>query len=74
MSSKGAGSPQTRRPVAERAEEPDRSVSVDPDETPFELPPIEGLPFKKGSEEDRAIEAIIREADETRAKQGSSSD
>jgi hypothetical protein len=60
--------------VAERAKESDSSLSVDPDDTPFELPPIEGLPVKKGGEEDQAIEAIIREADETRAKQGSSSD
>jgi hypothetical protein len=60
--------------VTEQAQEPDSSLSVDPDDTPFDLPPIEGLPFKKGSEEDQAIEAIIREADETRAKQGSSTD
>ena len=59
--------------MAERAQEADDST-VDPDETPFELPPIEGLPFKKGSEEDRAIEAIIREADETREKQAPSDD
>jgi hypothetical protein len=60
--------------VAERAQEADDATAVDPNDTPFELPPIEGLPFKKGSEEDRAIEAIIREADETREKQAPSED
>ena len=59
--------------MAERAQEADDST-VDPDEKPFELPPIEGLPFTKRSEEDRAIEAIIREADETREKQAPSDD
>jgi hypothetical protein len=60
--------------VAERAKEPDSTLPVDPNDTPFDLPPIEGIPFKKGSEEDQAIEAIIREADETRAKKSSSTD
>jgi len=39
----------------------------DPDESPFELPAIAGLPFGKESEEARAIEQVIREADRERA-------
>jgi hypothetical protein len=35
----------------------------DPDESPFEAAPIEGLPFEKGSEEDLAIQRILEEAD-----------
>ena len=31
----------------------------DPNESPFELPPIEGLPFDDDSEEARAIERIL---------------
>lgn len=34
----------------------------DPEESPFEVPPIEGLPFEKGSEEDQAIQRIIEES------------
>jgi hypothetical protein len=36
---------------------------VDPDESPFETPAIEGMPFKRGSAEDLAIRRIVeREA------------
>lgn len=31
----------------------------DPDSSPFELAPIEGIPFDKDSEEARAIERIL---------------
>lgn len=31
-----------------------------PDESPFELPPIEGIPFDDDSDEARAIERVIR--------------
>jgi hypothetical protein len=31
-----------------------------PDESPFELAPIEGIPFDDDSEEARAIERVIR--------------
>lgn len=41
---------------------------VDPDESPFAVPPIAGLPFNKDSEEARAIRRIIAEADETRER------
>jgi hypothetical protein len=40
---------------------------VDPDASPFELPPIEGLPYEKGSDEDRAVQRVIEEADRERA-------
>lgn len=42
-------------------------VTVDPDESPFERPPIEGLPFDDDSEEARAIARVIKEAEEHRA-------
>ena len=38
-----------------------------PDESPFELPPIEGIPFSKDSEEARAIREVIEQADRERA-------
>jgi hypothetical protein len=31
----------------------------DPDDSPFEAQPIEGKPFKRGSEEDLAIRRVI---------------
>jgi hypothetical protein len=37
-------------------------AAVDPDESPFELPAIEGLPFSDDSEEARAIERVLEEA------------
>ena len=40
---------------------------VDPNESPFELQAIEGLPFAKDSEEARAIREVIEEADRERA-------
>lgn len=46
--------------------------TVDPDETPFASPEIAGLPYRKGSEEDRAVEQVIREAEAERAAQGDS--
>jgi hypothetical protein len=30
-----------------------------PDASPFVTPPVEGLPFKRGSEEDRAIDRVL---------------
>jgi hypothetical protein len=30
-----------------------------PDGSPFVTPPVEGLPFKRGSEEDRAIDRVL---------------
>ena len=41
--------------------------TVDPDESPFELSAIEGLPFADDSEEARAIDRVIEEAEEQRA-------
>lgn len=36
---------------------------IDPDDSPFETPAIEGIPFEKGSEEDLAIRRILDEED-----------
>lgn len=41
-----------------------KTEEPDPNDSPFEIPPIEGIPFKKGSEEDLAIKRIIRESEE----------
>jgi hypothetical protein len=41
--------------------------TFDPDESPFTLHPIAGIPFGKRSEEARAIERVIAEADRERA-------
>jgi hypothetical protein len=49
-----------RRPIASR--EPD------PDSSPFEVGAIAGIPFDKDSEEARAIERIIAQADRERAE------
>jgi len=50
--------PQRRRPSEPR-----------PNESPFELPPIEGIPFSRDSEEARAIREVIEQADRERAEQ-----
>ncbi len=42
---------------------------VDPDDSPFETPPIEGIPYEKGSEEDLAIRRILEEDAEGRASE-----
>ncbi len=39
---------------------------VDPDDSPFETPPIEGIPFETGSEEELAIRRILDEEDAER--------
>ena len=42
-------------------------VEPDPNSSPFELPPIAGIPFKKNSEEARAIREVIEEMRRERA-------
>jgi hypothetical protein len=39
-----------------------REREPDPEESPFEAGPIEGMPFEKGSEEDLAIQRIIEKS------------
>lgn len=41
-------------------------AAPDPSESPFELPPIEGLPFGRDSEEARAIRRVIEQSDRER--------
>ena len=41
---------------------------VDPEASPFALPPIEGLPFERDSEEAVAIRRVIEEADRERSR------
>jgi hypothetical protein len=44
-------------------DEPEEPAAVEPGESPFELPPIEGLPYEKGSLEDIAVRRVIEESD-----------
>jgi hypothetical protein len=46
----------------------------DPDSSPFERPPIAGIPFGKNSEEARAIRRVIEQADRERAAAASGRD
>lgn len=46
---------------------------IDPDESPFAVREIAGLPFPKDSEEARAIEDVIREAETERDARHASS-
>jgi hypothetical protein len=39
----------------------------EPSETPFELPPIKGIPYSKDSDEAEAIREAIEQADSERA-------
>ena len=41
---------------------------VDPEASPFDLPPIEGLPFGRDSDEAAAIRRVIEEADRERSR------
>jgi hypothetical protein len=45
----------------------DQAPEPNPDDSPFELPPIEGIPFSKDSEEARSIRAVIEQADSERS-------
>jgi hypothetical protein len=42
---------------------------VDPDASPFALPPIDGLPFDRDSDEAAAIRRVIEEADRERSRE-----
>lgn len=44
--------------MSERTPTPEE-LGLDPDASPFEVPPISGLPFGKDSEEAKAIERIL---------------
>jgi len=44
--------------------------TVDLDSSPFERPPVEGLPFARDSEEARAIQQVIKEYAAARATAG----
>jgi hypothetical protein len=50
-----------------------RDPTIDTEESPFAAPPVEGMPYEDGSDEDRAIQQVIREADEERIGPGGSS-
>jgi hypothetical protein len=42
----------------------EKIADFDPDASPFEMPPVEGIPYKKGSDEDIAVRRVIAEAEE----------
>lgn len=46
--------------------EEDRFEEIDIDASPFEIQPIEGIPFGRDSEEARAIERVLSRANESR--------
>jgi hypothetical protein len=46
--------------------EEERFEEIDIDASPFEIQPIEGIPFARDSEEARAIERVLRRASEAR--------
>ena len=45
--------------MTERRDEP--AATVDPDETPFETPAVEGIPFDRDSVEARTIRELLGE-------------
>jgi len=49
--------------VGTKVTEPTQELVVEPDETPFTVPPLEGMPFDDGSLEDEAIRRIVDEPD-----------
>jgi hypothetical protein len=62
---------QERRLILQRcgrvATEEKLDREVDPEASPFALPPIEGLPFDRDSDEAAAIRKVIEEADRERS-------
>jgi hypothetical protein len=49
--------------------ERDREL-LDPGASPGETPPIEGIPFDRGSDDDRAIRQVIKRAEAERFRSG----
>ena len=49
-----------------RTPTPEVATIPDPETSPFAAPPIEGIPYEKGSEEDAAIRRVVRESQEDR--------
>jgi len=47
----------------------ERPIEIEPDprESPFELPPVDGLPFANDAEKARAISRVIEQAERERA-------
>ena len=51
-----------------------KTPSVEPDASPWPVPPVEGLPFGKDSDEARAIERVLEQAEEDRRTTSSHED
>ena len=49
------------------ATEQEAKPEPSPNDSPFAVPPVEGIPFPKDSEEARAIRDVIEQADRERA-------
>jgi hypothetical protein len=60
---RGNDPPETRDDAG-RARVHDQQIELG--ESPWETPPIEGIPFERGSEEDLAIRQVIEEAEAER--------
>jgi len=50
--------------------EQEKSSLPDPNESPFETPPTEGMPYEKGSLEDRTIERILKDREARESSSG----
>jgi len=46
-----------------------RRPAFDPDESPFETPSVEGIPYERGSDEDLAVRRVIEESERERRKE-----
>jgi hypothetical protein len=55
------------------ATEQQPAAEPNPNESPFELPPIEGIPFDDDSEEAQAIKRVIEQSERDRAATGADS-
>jgi len=47
-------------------------LDIDPDESPFAVPGVEGIPYKKGSREDLAVRRVNEEAEGARERPSAS--
>jgi hypothetical protein len=54
--------------MASKPSDREPSAEPNPDESPFDLPSIEGIPFSKDSEEARSIRSVIEDADSERQR------
>jgi hypothetical protein len=56
-----------KRPENDSEKDEPIEIGVDPDESPFATPGVEGIPYKRGSREDLAVRRVIEEHERKRA-------